>query len=223
MNQLFKGDLLYSRGRSRPWMRGKLHLVCSCTVSPALVYSFYRASAHDGFARGVGMAYVLTVCYAHAVSAVYHTFTVSPAREIVLQKLDYIGANVYIGASWCPMALLAFPTRPGCAFATIVVAGIGWNCVDVWRSNYTITRPLILIVAHLPFLHYVFLCLTWREIAHLYLAIGSIFCGSSILIASDRDISFEIYHVFTMMCMFFVVQMNYSIVSRCANSSTPFL
>lgn len=216
MNQLFKGDLLYSRGRSRPWMRGKLHLVFSCTASPAIVYSFYRASAHNEVVCAVGMAYVLTLCYACAVSAVYHTVTVSPSSEIVLQKLDYIGANLNIGASWCPMALLAFPARPGCLFATAVVAGIGWNCVDVWRSHYTIARPLILIVAHLPFLHYIILCLTWREIAHMYLAIASILCGSSFLIVSNKDISFEIYHVFTVVCLFFTAQMNYSIVSRAA-------
>ena len=219
MKQLFEGHLLYSTGRPRSVFRGKVHLISSLFVFPVVLYYFAKASWHNPFVFRVGMANAVLVYAAHAISAVYHTVPVSENLEKIWQKMDYIGANLYAGSSFLPMALLLFPEAPGQLFAALVMIGTGWNCIDVWNSWYSVTRPGFTIALHFLFAYYLFTSLTGFEIGMLYTAIGLLYAGSTFLIydptsSLSKDVSFEIYHLLTVGCYAAILLMNYSIVKR---------
>jgi hypothetical protein len=219
MKQLFEGRLLYSTGRPRSFYRGKVHLLSSLFVFPAVLYCFARASWHNSYVFRVGMLSAGLMYAAHAVSAVYHTFPVDENLEKILQKMDYIGANLYAGSSFLPMALLSFPEAPGQLFAALLMVVAGWNCVDVWNSWYSTTRPVFIIALHFLFVYYLFTALTWFEIGMMYAAIGLMYVGLTFLIYTpnsslSKDVSFEIYHLITVLCYACVLMMNYSIVKR---------
>lgn len=222
MKQLFEGHLLYSTGRPRSFFRGKVHLLSSLFVFPAVLYYFAKASWRDSFVFRVGMLNAGLVYAAHAVSAVYHTFPVDENLEKIWQKMDYTGANLYIGSSFLPMALLSFPEAPGQLFAALLAIGTGWNCVDIWNSWYSMTRPGFVIALHVLFAYYLFTTLTWFEIGMLYAAIGLLYVGSTFLIydpssSLSKDVSFEIYHLISVLCYVCILMMNYSIVKRKAS------
>ena len=224
MKQLFEGHLLYSTGRPRSVYRGKVHLLSSLFVFPVALYYFARASWHNPFVFRVGMLNAVFVYLAHAVSAIYHTFPVSENLEKIWQKMDYIGANLYIGSSFLPMALLLFPEAPGQLFAALLAIGTGWNCVDIWNSWYSMTRPAFTIGLHFLFAYYLFTTLTGFEIGMLYTAIGFLYLGSTFLIydpasSLSKDVSFEIYHLLSVVCYVAILMMNYSIVQRKAQEN----
>ena len=219
MKALFEGNLLYSTGRPRSVFRGKVHLLSSLFVFPFVLYYFAQASWNNPYVFRVGMLNAGLIYFAHAMSAVYHTFPVSQNLEIIWQKMDYIGANMYIGSSFIPMALLLFPEGPGQLFAALLAIATGWNCIDVWNSWYSMTRPAFTIGLHFLFLYYLWTTMTGFEMAMLYAAIGLLYVGSTFLIydpksSFSKDVSFEIYHIISVACYAAILSMNYSILKR---------
>lgn len=201
MNQLFPGDLLYCEGRKRPFIRGKLHCLCSATA----VYYFWVTP----YSR-VGTPTAVVVYLAHMASAVYHTVSVSRPAEIILQKIDYMTVNAYIGGAIFPMALLAFP-GPGYVLAGTAGCIVVWNGVDIGRSKYHIARPFLILAAMVPFTPFIATSLTTYELKLFATAVASLICGGSFMVLYG---CFDLYHGLSVICFVCVMQTNDSIVGR---------
>lgn len=223
--QLFEGDPLYCNGRNRPILRGKIHLISALTIFPIFVYLYYKASCEHTFAFMVGMGNLLIVYLAHIISAIYHSMPVSKETEILLQKMDIIGANWYIGSSYYPMALLLFPKEPGYLLAALATGIMIFNSVCVWKSEYSIVQPLLIVALQIPFFHYIYKYMTRFELTCNFIGIGTLFVAAAFLMY-DPEISwfdstictsYEIYHLLSVVCFMSILLMNYSIVCRVKN------
>jgi hypothetical protein len=201
MQPLFRGELLYCEGRPRPFIRGKLHCLCTATA-----FYYFKVMPWSP----VGTPTAVVIYLAHVASSVYHTVPVNRSTEIILQKIDFVGANAYIAVVVFPMALLAFP-GPGYVFAGTMGCIAVWNSVDVWRSNYNMARPLLLIATVLPFAPFIASELTTYELTRFIVLVSSVLCGGSLMILYDL---FDVYHSFSVVCFVCIMQMNASIVGR---------
>jgi hypothetical protein len=225
--QLFEGDNLYCTGRNRPWMRGKLHIIASLTAFPMFLYYFYKSACNNSWALTVGMTNVIIVYLAHIISSIYHTLDVSKETEILLQKIDIIGSNWYIGSSYFPMALLLFPKGPGYLLAFLAVTIALWNSYCVWISDYSIVQPLYIVALQIPFFYYIYNYMTTYELTCNFVGIGALFFAGWFLLKDpkisffDESIctSYEIYHSLSVVCFMAILLMNYSIVCRMTNST----
>ena len=223
--KLFEEDNLYCEGRTRPYLRGKIHLIACLTIFPAFVYFYYNSSCHDSLALKVGMTNLLIIYLAHIISSIYHTMSASKENEIILQKMDVICANWYFGSSYYPMSLLLFPKEPGYLLAFLATAITIWNSICVWNSNYSLTQPILIVLLAVPFFYYMRTYLTQYELTCFFTGIGALCVAAAFLIYDpqisffnpDMCTSYEIYHSLSVVCFMAILFMNYSIVCRAAN------
>jgi hypothetical protein len=221
-NKLFSNDTLYCEGRLRTPYCGKFHLIANFTIFPYFIYKTYNSSIYNLFAFSIGITNVLIIYIAHIISSFYHIYDFSLENEIIMQKLDHIGLTWYIGSSYYPMALLLFPKNIGFLLvlsSTIIMYN---NSLDIWYSNYSIYRPLLIVGLQVPFLNYIINYLTNYELICNFTGLISLGCAAYIMIYEvcpswcNPKIfgSFEIYHSISIVCLMTTLLMNYSIVSR---------
>jgi hypothetical protein len=223
--QLFKEDLLYCDGRQRPYFRGKIHLIACLTVFPIFIYLYYKTNCEHTFAFKVGMINLLIIYLAHIISSIYHSVPVSKENEIILQKMDIIGANWYIGSSYYPMAFLLFPKVPGYLLATLATIITIWNSICIWKSEYSIIQPILIVALQIPFFYYIYKYFTSYELICNFIGIGTLFIAAIFLIYEPHILffnssictSYEIYHLLSVVCFMAILLMNYSIVCRSKN------
>jgi hypothetical protein len=156
---------------------------------------------------------------AHCVSAFYHIRQLDFKYEVIAQKVDIIGANLYVASSYLPMALLLFPTNIGFALLSMAGGLVGWNIHSIIYSNYSLHQPLYICLLQFVFFYYIYEYLTTTELllnwsGLLLLSIGSIFLFKEICPSIfDKTFFdyFEMYHGFSVLCLMTTCLMNYSI------------
>ena len=146
MKRLFEDAAMYAEGRLRPFFRGKIHLACCLTIFPVFVYFYWNATEHNNLARIVGLTNLLIIYVAHCISAYYHMIDMHLEKEILLQKMDIIGANWYVGSSLYPMALLSFPPISGIFLALLATAITSYNSYCIWTSTIQFFKYYLLLV-----------------------------------------------------------------------------
>ena len=220
MKRLFEDAEMYVEGRSRPFFRGKIHLACCLTIFPVFVYFYWKATEHNNLARIVGLTNLIIIYVAHCISAYYHMIDMPLDKEILLQKMDIIGANWYIGSSLYPMALLLFPPISGIFLALLATVITSYNSYCIWTSNYSVFQVLFIIGLQIPFFYYIYKHLNMFEITNNFLGIATLGIASIFFIHDicpfDKTVfsHFEIYHTLSVVCIIATCLMNYSIVSR---------
>jgi hypothetical protein len=220
MKRLFEDATMYAEGRSRPFFRGKIHLACCLTIFPVFVYFYWKATEHNNLARIVGLTNLLIIYVAHCISAYYHMIDMPLEKEILLQKMDIIGANWYVGSSLYPMALLSFPPISGIFLALLATAITSYNSYCIWTSTYSVFQILFIIGLQIPFFYYIYKHLNTFEITSNFLGLATLGIASIFFIHDicpfDKTVfsHFEIYHTLSVVCIITTCLMNYSIVSR---------
>ena len=224
--KLFKNEILYSEGRLRPYFRGKHHLISCITIFPLFLYLFCKSyNRNNNYQFIVCIINFMIIYSAHIISAFYHIIDLSIKNEIIIQKIDFIGANWYITSSYFPMALLLFPSKAGITLVVCAVSICLWNNYDIIYSNYSITRPLYIVSLQVPFMYYIINYLTLYEIKCFFTGIILLFIASIFLIYEicphmfNKNIfgNFEIYHSISVICVLLILLMNYNIYLRTSN------
>jgi predicted membrane channel-forming protein YqfA (hemolysin III family) len=224
--KLFKNEILYSEGRLRPYFRGKHHLISCITIFPLFLYLFCKSyNGTNKYQFIVCIINFIILYLAHIISAFYHIVDLSIKNEIIIQKIDIIGANWYITSSYFPMALLLFPAKAGITLVVCAISICLWNNYDIIYSNYSITRPLYIVSLQVPFMYYIINYLTLYEIKCFFTGIILLFIASIFLIYEicphmfNKNIfgNFEIYHSISVICVLLILLMNYNIYLRTSN------
>lgn len=227
-NRLFPNTKLYCDGRPRSSLRGWFHFFACITFFPMLltnyIYIFYNSdkTAINWLSFAACITNFLFIYVAHCISAFYHIWDLNLNNEILLQRMDIIGANMYIASSYLPMALL-FPTNIGILLIILATILVGWNIFGILNSSYSLHQPVYICLLLIVFGYYIYKFLTSAEYILLYTGIFSLAIGYICLfyeIDAPFNIDpaffshFEIYHGFSLICLSSICLMNYSIFKR---------
>lgn len=225
--KLFPNSQLYCEGRNRTHLRGWFHFFMCITFFPMLAFNYIYILYNIDKTRVRYISFIacftnLMIIYAaHCVSAFYHIRQLDLTSEIMAQKIDIIGANLYVASSYLPMALL-FPFNIGIALLSMAGGLVGWNIHSIIYSNYDLHQPLYICLLQCVFFYYIYEYLTTTEFilnwsGLFLLSIGSIFLFNEIC-PSVFDHTFfdyfEMYHGFSVLCLMTTCLMNYSIFKR---------
>ncbi len=224
-NRLFPESKLYSEGRQRSALRGKLHLFACISFFPMLLinylYIIYNNKEVNLLAFFACFTNFIIIFIAHVISAFYHITDLPVHLEIIVQKMDIIGANLYVASSYLPMTLLLFPLHIGLPILTMVSGVLGWNIYSIINSTYDLYQIGYLTIFQVIFGYYLYKFMTREEIGLncigiASLAIGSIFLFMEMpyLIGNKFFSNFEVYHSLSLICLSTICLMNYSIFLR---------
>ena len=111
--RLFVNAQLYCEGKSKPWFRGKIHLLSLVFIAPAIYFSKNNIWSHIN---------IITNFCCFGVSGIYHTFDWSPHTEIMLQKLDHQMISVWCVGMMMPIAFNMFEPGVRAKFLTALLA-----------------------------------------------------------------------------------------------------
>jgi channel protein (hemolysin III family) len=226
--RLFKDTSLYCEGRERTHFRGWFHFFMCISFFPMLFANYVCLFYNSNKTSVSYMSFIacitnfLIIYVAHCVSAYYHICDLSLNAEILFQKLDIIGANLYIASSYLPMALLLFPTNVGALLLSFVSLLVIWNVQCIITSNYLLHQPIYICLMQFVFGFYIYKYLTTTEftlncVGLVSLAIGTVFLFNQICpeqIDQNYFNYFEMYHGFSLFCLTSICLMNYSIFKR---------
>ena len=226
--RLFPDSQLYCEGRKRTHLRGWFHFFMCITFFPMMAFNYIYILYNTDKTNIRYISFIacftnLIIIYAaHCVSAFYHICELDFKHEVIAQKIDIIGANLYVASSYLPMALLLFPTNIGIGLLSIAGGLVGWNIHSIIHSNYSLHQPLYICLLQVLFFYYIYEYLTRTELIFnlsglFLLSIGSIFLFKEICPSMfDQTFfdSFEMYHGFSVLCLMTTCLMNYSIFKR---------
>jgi predicted membrane channel-forming protein YqfA (hemolysin III family) len=166
----------------------------------------------------------MIIYVAHMISAFYHISNLLPHQEILLQKMDFIGANFYVASSYWPMTIALFPTEVGTTLLTMSAGVLGWNVRCIIHSRYGMHQPIYLILLQLLFSPFIYTYFTTEELILNCTGIISLSAGAYFLFQIDprhyvnkeRKLftQFDTYHAFSVICLTTTCLMNYSIFKR---------
>ena len=107
----------------RPALRGVLHQVGFFASVPA--GAVLVAAAGSTRATVAAAIFAAAVAVMFGASALYHRIAWSPARRVLMRKLDRVGIFALIAATYTPFGLLALPGAWRVAVLAVVWGGAG--------------------------------------------------------------------------------------------------
>lgn len=224
--RLFPNDILYCEGRTRTWLRGWFHFFMCITFFPLLLVNYISIFLHSEKPNTtIFIACVLNlliIYIAHCMSAFYHICPLELPQEIIAQKMDIIGANLYVASSYLPMVFAIFPTNIGISLFLGVLVTVIWNIVCIVNSNYNLNQPVFLCLWQILFGYYIWKYFTRSELILNCSGLGALAIGAWFLIYEYIPFgietpffnSFEMYHGISVFCLMCTCLMNYSMFKR---------
>ena len=227
-NRLFPNTQLYCEGRERSIIRGWLHFVACISFFPCLFVNYlnilFTTPQINYFSFCACFLNFMIIYVAHMISAFYHISILLPHQEMLLQKMDIIGANFYVASSYLPMAITLFPVEACTTLLTMSAGVLGWNVRCIIHSKYGMHQPMYIILLQVLFSPFIYNYLTTEELIMNCTGIISLSGGAYFLFQIDPRYyinkerkfftQFDTYHAFSVICLTTTCLMNYSIFKR---------
>ena len=218
--RLFPDAKLYSEGHLRPTCRGYFHAI-SCLFLLAALGVLLRDCKDSVVGQVVCVVYLSTNLFCYGTSAIYHILSLSPQREIFIQKLDHCGIPVMSVGTMVPVSVFLLGNIFGTLLIVISTIFCIITCVNIFRNRPSLIMQMVTAVWwFIPYWYLLYTAMTGFEFFCMVSTIAFKAIGV-VIFAHEYPDPFptvfgyhEIFHIFVILGGLCIFLCNWSVIHR---------